>query len=107
MDAIKDHSPDGRAAPRRPPRASVVLLTLATAAVHASLGGPLFTLNASATRACRGDGPARSLAAIRWLVRLALLGFTAATIVGWLAFGARFPLAYVDKGIEVCLSSSC
>ena len=39
----------------------------------------------------------------RWLVRLALLGFAAATIGGWLAFGARFPLAYVDKGIELTL----
>ncbi len=25
------------------------------------------------------------------------------TIVGWLMFGARFDLAYLDKGIEVAL----
>jgi hypothetical protein len=37
---------------------------------------------------------------VRWLVRLALLGFTAMTIGGWVLFGARFPLAYVDKAIE-------
>ena len=40
---------------------------------------------------------------VRWLVRLALLGFTTATIGGWLLFGTRFPLAYVDKAIEVVL----
>jgi hypothetical protein len=40
---------------------------------------------------------------IRWLVRVGLIGFTAATIGGWLLFGARFPLAYLDKLIEVGL----
>ena len=39
----------------------------------------------------------------RWLVRLALIGFTAATIGGWVAFGPRFGLAYLDKAIEVAL----
>ena len=39
----------------------------------------------------------------RWLVRLALMGFTAATVGGWVLFGARFPLAYLDKGVEVVL----
>jgi hypothetical protein len=42
-------------------------------------------------------------ASIRWLVRLALLGFTAATIGGWVLFGARFELAYIDKAVEVVL----
>ena len=39
----------------------------------------------------------------RWLVRLALIGFTLMTIVGWLVIGARFPMAYLDKSIEVAL----
>jgi hypothetical protein len=34
---------------------------------------------------------------------VALIGFTLATIGGWVLFGARFPLAYVDKGVEVAL----
>jgi hypothetical protein len=40
---------------------------------------------------------------VRWLVRLALMGFTAMTIGGWLLFGARFQLAYIDKAIETGL----
>jgi hypothetical protein len=85
-------------------RTIVVLLTLATAAIHASLGGTMFMANAVGYSvlaiAMVVPGP---LARYRWLVRLALMGFAAATIVGWLAFGARFDLAYLDKGIEVAL----
>jgi hypothetical protein len=84
--------------------AAIVVLTLATAAIHASLGGTMFLLNALAyvvfAVALILPGP---LGRIRWLVRYGLIGFTAVTIVGWLAFGARFDLAYLDKGIEVAL----
>jgi hypothetical protein len=85
-------------------RASVVVLTLATAAIHASLGGMLFMANAAGyavlALAMVAPGPA---ARYRWLIRLALIGFTAATIAGWVAFGPRFGLAYLDKAIEVAL----
>ena len=85
-------------------RSLVVGLALATAAIHASLGGMLFLANAvgyvTLALAMIVPGP---VGQIRWLVRLALLGFTAATIGGWVLFGARFPLAYLDKGIEVGL----
>jgi hypothetical protein len=85
-------------------RALVVSLTLATALIHASLGGMLFTANALAyptlAVAMVVPGP---IGRIRWLVRVGLIGFTAATIGGWLLFGARFPLAYLDKAIEVGL----
>ena len=85
-------------------RVLVVGLTLATAAIHASLGGLLFLVNAVAYAtfavAMVVPGP---LARVRWLVRLALLGFSAATIGGWVLFGARFSLAYLDKGIELGL----
>ena len=85
-------------------RASVVVLTLATAAIHASLGGMLFMANAAGYAVLAlgmvAPGPA---ARYRWLIRLALIGFTAATIGGWVAFGPRFGLAYLDKAIEVAL----
>jgi len=85
-------------------RAGVLLLTLATAAIHASLGGLMFLANAAGyavlALAMVAPGPA---ARYRWLIRLALIGFTAATIGGWVAFGPRFGLAYLDKTIEVAL----
>ena len=85
-------------------RAAIVALTLATAAIHVTLGGTLFLMNAIGYAvlaiAMVLPGP---VARIRWLTRYALIGFTAVTIVGWVMFGARFDLAYLDKGIEVAL----
>jgi hypothetical protein len=85
-------------------RATAVSLTLATAAIHASLGGMLFLANATGyavlALALVLPGP---VGRWRWLIRLALIGFTAATIGGWVAFGPRFGLAYLDKAIEIAL----
>lgn len=86
-------------------RGAVAALTVATAAIHFSLGGLLFTLNglAYATLAIALIAPIGIGSRFRWLVRLALLGFTAMTIAGWVAFGARYDVAYIDKGIELLL----
>ena len=85
-------------------RLVVVALTLTTALIHAQLGGLMFTLNAlgylALATAMVLPGP---FGAIRWLARLVLVAFTAATICGWLLIGARFPLAYLDKAIELAL----
>jgi hypothetical protein len=85
-------------------RTAIVGMTLATAAIHWSLGGLLFTLNAigyaTFALAMALPGPFRRM---RPLVRFGLIGFTGATIVGWYLFGARFDLAYVDKAIEIVL----
>jgi hypothetical protein len=85
-------------------RAGVVGLTLATAAIHMSLGGLLFVMNAfgytGLALALLAPPP---VARIRPLIRLALLAFTGATIGGWLLFGARIPIAYFDKAIEITL----
>lgn len=85
-------------------RTAIVGLTLATAVIHWSLGGLLFTLNAigyaTFALAMVLPGPVRR---VRPLLRLGLIGFTAVTIVGWYLFGARFDLAYIDKAIEIVL----
>lgn len=85
-------------------RTAVIALTLATAAIHARLGGLLFLANAVGytvlAAAMVVPGP---LGRVRWLVRLGLIGFAAATIVGWYLVGPRFGLAYLDKAIEVAL----
>ncbi len=86
-------------------RLVVVGLALATAAIHATLGGWLFLANAAGYTVLllAMIAPIAFLARWRWVVRAALIGFTVATIVGWFMFGARFPLAYVDKVIELVL----
>ena len=84
-------------------RGGVVMLTLLTAAIHASLGGLLFTLNAAVYLALAVAMILPAIAPFRWLARLALFGFASATIAGWVLFGARFQLAYIDKAIEVAL----
>ena len=84
-------------------RGGVVMLTLLTAAIHASLGGLLFTLNAAVYLALAVAMILPAVAPFRWLARLALFGFASATIAGWLLFGARFQLAYIDKAIELAL----
>jgi hypothetical protein len=85
-------------------RLAIIALTLLTAAIHASLGGTLFLLNATGyvafVIALVLPGPGRRF---RPLARYGLIGFTTATVIGWVAFGARFDLAYIDKAIEMAL----
>jgi hypothetical protein len=82
-----------------------VMLTLATSYIHSTLGGMLFTLNALAYAALAVAivVPIRLADRFRWLIRLALLGFTLATIGGWVLFGARYDVAYMSKAIEAAL----
>ena len=86
-------------------RAGIVVLTLATAYIHTTLGSMLFLANAAGylVLAVAMVLPIAFFERNRWLVRAALLGFTAATIVGWVMFGARFWLGYLDKAIELGL----
>lgn len=86
-------------------RTIAALLTLATASIHLYLGGLLFTANGLGYAALAVGllAPLSIARRFRFLVRAGLVGFTAATILGWLAFGARMPLAYADKGIELAL----
>ena len=84
-------------------RAIAVVLTLATAYIHYSLGGTLFLLNAIGYAVLAVALVLPGLGSVRWLVRYALIGFATMTIIGWVAFGARFDLAYLDKAIELAL----
>jgi hypothetical protein len=86
-------------------RLVTVGLTLATAAIHLSLGGLLFLLNAAgyATLAAALIVPGSFAERFRWAPRLALMGYTAATIVGWVIMGPRYDMAYLAKGIEIAL----
>jgi hypothetical protein len=83
----------------------IVVATLTTAVIHFSLGGLLFLANAAGyvTLAVALVAPLAIADKVRWLTRFALLGFTLATIVGWVVMGPRFPLAYLTKGIEIGL----
>ncbi len=89
--------------------AGIVALTLATANIHRSLGGLLFTLNALGylgLAALIVIGAASPMAIVRrfsWFPRVALMGYAAMTIAGYLVMGPYFTLGWIAKGIEVAL----
>ena len=88
-------------------RAGIVLLTLATAAIHLQLAfpDPVFILNGlgylSLLVALYLPRIARYRNAVRWV----LIGYTAATILFWILIGERTLIGYIDKAIEVALIS--
>jgi len=85
---------------------AIVALTLATAYIHSTLGGMLFTLNAlgyAALAVAILIGASVTLPIVvrfSWLPRIALFGYTLATILGWVMMGPRYEMAYLAKGIE-------
>jgi hypothetical protein len=88
---------------------SIVALTLVTGAIHLSLGGVMFTLNALgyfALAAAFVVAAAVShplVARFSWVPRVALIAYAAASIVAWLVLGGFYMLAYVTKAVEVAL----
>ena len=100
MTSIRSTSPTGVIV-----RAAIVALTLATGAIHASLGGVLFTLNAVGYLVAAAAMIAPLAIAIRWrwLIRLGLMGYAATAIVAWLVMGPRYDVAYLAKAIEIGL----
>ena len=89
--------------------AAIVGLTLATAYIHLSLGGLLFTLNGLGYVGLAGlivigaVAPFAMVERFSWFPRLALMGYTALTIAGYLVMGPYFSLGFIAKGIEVAL----
>jgi hypothetical protein len=86
-------------------RAAIVGLTLGTAYIHSTLGGTLFTLNAIGyvVLAVAMVAPMAIASRFRWVVRLALAGYAASTIVGWAIQGPFYSTAYLAKAIELAL----
>lgn len=89
--------------------AAIVGLTLATAYIHSTLGGLLFTLNALGYLGLAGlivigaVAPVAIVERFSWFPRVALVGYTAMTIAGYLVMGPYFTLGFIAKGIEVAL----
>jgi hypothetical protein len=89
-------------------RIGVLVLAFGTAIIHlylGSLGFPLFLLNGLGYLGLVAALylPIPRLARYRDAVRWALIGYTTLTIVLWLLVGARTPIGYADKLIEIAL----
>lgn len=86
-------------------RVAIVALTLSTAYIHYTLGGLMFLMNAVGylVLAAAMVAPVAIASKYRWLIRAALIGFALLTIGGWMIFGARIFVGYLDKGIELVL----
>ena len=86
-------------------RAGIIALTLATAFIHLQLAfpDPAFILNGPGylTLLAALYLPVSRLARYRNAVRWVLVGYTALTIFLWILLGARTPIGYIDKAIEV------
>ena len=89
--------------------AAIVVLTLATAYIHSTLGGLLFTLNAIGYATLAIVVVASSFLSadivrrFRWAPRVALGGYTLVTIGGYLVIGPYMLLGWITKAIEVTL----
>ena len=86
-------------------RVAIVTLTLATAYIHLTLGGLLFTLNAIGyvVGAAAVVVPIAIAVRYRWLVRIGLAGYAATTIAAWVIQPISYPTAYLAKAIELAL----
>jgi hypothetical protein len=86
-------------------RVAIVALALSTAYIHFPLGGLRFTVNATGyvLLAMAMIAPIPIAVRYRWLIRLALAGYAATTIVAWAVEGPYYTTAYVAKAIELAL----
>ena len=96
--------------PFRPLGLGIVVLTLITAAIHlylGSLGLPMFVLNGLGYLALLAAlyAPVPRLAPYKNVIRWALIGYTALTVVLWLFItgGVSTALGYTNKAVELVL----
>lgn len=89
--------------------AVILELTLATAFIHATLGGTLFLLNAAGYAAlavaylAAAVLPVPAIRRLSWLPRIGLAAFASVTILAYLVIGPYFTLGWVTKGIEIAI----
>jgi hypothetical protein len=86
-------------------RAAIVALALATGYIHLTLGGLLFTLNATgyAVAAVAMIVPLTLAVRFRPIIRIGLVGYAATAILMWAIQGPYYSTAYAAKAIEVAL----
>jgi hypothetical protein len=89
--------------------AAIIGLTLATAYIHLTLGGLLFTLNGlgyvglAALVLIGAVAPDPLVARFSWFPRLSLAGYAALTIGSYLVVGPYFGLGWIAKAIELAI----
>jgi hypothetical protein len=87
----------------------IVSLAATTSYVHLTLGGLLFLLNGLGYAGLivlvvlGAIAPHPLIARFDWFPRLALIGYTAMTIAGYLVIGPYFALGWITKGVELAL----
>ena len=86
----------------------ILVLALATAYVHLTLGGTIFLLNGIGYLVLAGGVAATALPigflrGLRWLPRLGLAGFALTTIGAYLVIGPHFTLGWATKAIELAI----
>jgi hypothetical protein len=90
-----------------PVQIGILLLALATAAIHIVLAIPanltMFYLNGIGYIVLASALFLPQFKNYRGLIRWVLIAFTLVTIIGWVAVGERSTIAYIDKFIEVAL----
>ena len=88
---------------------AIVGLALATAYIHFTLGGVLFTLNAlgyvglAVLVVIGAAAPMPIVERFSWFPRVALAGYAATTIAAYLVMGPYFTLGWIAKAIEVAI----
>lgn len=87
----------------------ILELTLATAAIHWTLGGTIFLLNAAgylllgAAYLVAVAVPMPAVRRFAWLPRVGLAAFASVTIVAYLVIGPYFTLGWLTKGVELAI----
>jgi hypothetical protein len=86
-------------------RLAVAGMAVANGYIHSQLGGVMFTLNAVGfvVLAAAILAPVWPAPQVRWLTRLAMAGYAAATATGWFLFGARYDMGYLSFTLDITI----